>query len=166
MRTILKSAPLFVAILLMAANSAASGQDDSARTFFVKVQKANQLVGQVIEVTELKASTSFGDVTIPMDKIEAVKMNANNQGTAVIALTNGDMVTGTVDLPELHLKTTWGKAHINSSSIDAFSTSQFGRFYTDTSTGGWRYSRGTASNNRAVQPASGQSIQNGFNRGG
>jgi len=170
MKSNLKFVPLLMAIVVMAANSAAFGQEEGSgsRTFFVKVQKADAIVGQVIEVNELKVATAFGDVTIPMDKIEAVKVNASSQGSAVIAFTNGDMVTGTLDLSELHLKTTWGKAHINADAIDSFSTSQFGRFYTDTNGGGWRYSRGTATNNRSrTQPASNnRSIQNTFNRGG
>lgn len=170
MKSVLKFAPLLVAIFVMTANSAVSGQEEGSgtRTFFVKVQKADAIVGQVIEVSELNVTTAFGDVTIPMDKIEAVKVNASTQGTAVIAFTNGDMVTGSLDLSELHLKTSWGKAHINANAIDSFSTSQFGRFYTDTNGGGWRYSRGTAANNRSrtQQPTTNRNIQNTFNRGG
>ena len=137
---------VLVAILAIACNSTLSAQDEG-RTFFVKVTKSEQLAGQMIEVSELEMNTDFGDVTIPIDKIEAVKMNAGGDGSAVLAFSNGDMITGTLDLSELHLKTTWGKAHISAAAIDSFSTSQYGRFFTDSSGTGWRYSRGSAPTN-------------------
>lgn len=120
---------------------------ESDRMFYVKVTKeTNQLSGQLTDITDFKLETSFGNVTIPLDKIEAVRLRADGEDRSVIALNNGDMITGKIDLDELHLKTNWGKAHIKSDSLESFSVSPYGRFYTDPSQGGWRYSRGNAPN--------------------
>jgi hypothetical protein len=132
-----------VAAVMLMLPASVFGQDVD-RMFYVKVTKATQLSGQVIELEEFKVETSFGNVTIPLDKIEAVKMRSDGADAAVIALTNGDMITGKIEIDELHLKTNWGKAHIEAASIEAFSASPYGRFYTDSTGAGWRYSRGTA----------------------
>ena len=132
-----------LAVLMMVSSiNLAHGQDDN-RIFFVKVAKANALQGQIIEMSELEVSSSFGDIKIPVNKIEAIKMRADNQNSAIIALVNGDMIIGKINIDELHLKTAWGKAHINGDALESISTSQNGRFYTDPSGGGWRYSRGS-----------------------
>lgn len=122
---------------------------DSDRIFYVKVNKSTELQGQIVEVTELKVSTSFGEVDIPFEKVEAIKMRAGGDGTAVIAFINGDMVTGKIQMDELQIKTSWGKAYINADSIDSIAGSQFGNFYADPN-GGWRYSRGSRPNSSPV----------------
>ena len=135
-----------IAICLFAQTfSNASAKED--RIFYVKIDAATELQGQIIDNDSLKVTTAFGDVNIPMDKVEAVKIGVDKDNTAVIAFTNGDLVTGKIDMDELHLKTSWGKAHINVTSIDSISASQFGNFYADPS-GGWRYSRGNAPKNQ------------------
>ena len=120
--------------------SQASAIDD--RTFYVKIDNSTTLQGRILQDEGLKFSTSFGEVTIPIEKIEAIKMTPDGENSAVVAFVNGDMVSGKLDISELHLKTSWGKAHINATSIDMISSSQFGSFYND-SDGGWRYSRGS-----------------------
>lgn len=139
-------------------------QDDDSRMFYVKVAKGNDLSGQIVGISELKVTTGFGEVTIPVSKIEAVKMHADNEDSAVIAFTNGDMVTGKVEVDELQLKTNWGKARINAASIEAISSSQYGRFYSDPNGGGWRFSRGsaTAASQRGTSTFGGQrgNVQN------
>ncbi|MEM9409668.1 MAG: hypothetical protein AAGA30_01055 [Planctomycetota bacterium] len=135
---------VFLAVLIFGnAVCFANGQEDN-RIFFVKVAKATGLQGQIIDMTELEVTTSFGDITIPFDKIEAVKMRAGVNNSSVIALVNGDMITGSINIDELHLKTNWGKAHIKGEALESISTTQNGQFYTDPNGGGWRYSRGGA----------------------
>jgi hypothetical protein len=137
-----------VGLVLAVVCPLSANEDD--RLFYVKVTKANTLEGQVVEISELKVTTGFGEVSIPMEKVEAVKMHADADDAAIIAFVNGDMITGKIDLSELQLKTTWGTAHINIPSVEEFSTSQFGRFYADPTAGGWRYSRGSAPENPNV----------------
>ena len=72
------------------------------------------------------------------------------------------MVTGKIDLGDLQLKTNWGKAHIKADAINTISASQFGSFYSDSSGGGWRYTRGKVSPNQgSAIRGSGQRILNG-----
>ncbi len=147
---------LAVAFCIVAGAAVSSNAQEANRIFYVKVDESTELQGQIIDVTDLKVTTAFGEVTIPFDKIEGIKMKANKD-QAVIAFINGDMVTGKVQMDELHLKTSWGKAHINASSIDAISGSQFGSFFSDPS-GGWRFTRGTA-----PRPGQNQMMNQGSN---
>ena len=155
----MKISALVLAACLVASQTSLA-QDD-ARVFYVKVTKGTQLSGQILEMSEIKAQTEFGEVTIPVEKIEGMKMDADGKGSTVIAFTNGDMVTGRIELDKLQLKTNWGKAHINSDAIDSISTSQFGRFYSDPSGGGWRFARGNASQNQGSMMRGGQRVFNG-----
>ena len=131
------------ALVCLAVNATTCFAQDDDRIFYVKVTKGANLAGQIVGISELTVTTGFGKITIPVEKIEAIKMHADGDDSAVIAFVNGDMVTGKVEVDELQLKTTWGKAHINSASIEAISSSQHGRFYSDPNGGGWRFSRGT-----------------------
>ena len=147
------------AVLILPVN--VFGQD-AERIFYVKVTKeTTQLSGQLIELDALKVATAFGNVTIPLEKIEAVRMRADSEERSVIALGNGDMITGKIEIDELHLKTNWGKAHINSVSLESFSVSPYGRFYTDPTQGGWRYSRGSAATGQQQQNNQLQNNQQG-----
>ena len=120
---------------------------DDLRVFYVKVARGTELSGQIVEISEFKVKTEFGDVTIPIEKVEGIKLDADGQGSAVLAFTNGDMVTGKIEMEKLELKTNWGKAHINTDTIDSISAAQYGRFYSDPTGGGWRFSRGNSNTN-------------------
>lgn len=138
--------------------SQASAIDD--RTFYVKIDEATTIQGQLLQTEGLKFSTSFGEVTLPIEKIEAIKMSGGGDNSAVVAFVNGDMVTGKLDIDELHLKTSWGKAYVNAISIDMISSSQFGSFYND-SNGGWRFSRGSSQQFEAMGNRNGRDNRNG-----
>ena len=156
--------------LLVTLQSSVANAQDSSRTFYVSiVQEATQISGELIGISEFQVETTFGQVTMPIAKIEAVRMQADGDGKAVIALTNGDMVSGKITLDELHVKTNWGKAHIKSASIESFSADQLGRFYTDPTAGGWRYSRATVNTTTRAGAGSGTRpgtiLNNNFNTG-
>ena len=154
-------ATLVLAFCFLAGNGQGFAQDDD-RVFYVKVTKGTELSGQIVGISELKVESSFGSITIPVTKVDGIKMNADGSGSAAIAFTNGDMVTGKIDMGDLQLKTNWGKAHIKADAIDTISASQYGSFYSDSSGGGWRYSRGKLSPNQgSMMRGSGQRILNG-----
>jgi hypothetical protein len=115
----------------------------SGNEVYVKIEQSADLTGELLEMDALKVTTSFGDVAIPMDNIEGIRMNIGSDGKAVIAFKNGDMVTGNVNLDALVLKTNWGKAHIDSIHIEAVTMSKDGRFFKDGAdgTGAWRFSK-------------------------
>ena len=146
-----------IAIVMLAVGSLSA--EDDERMFYVKVTKGAEISGQIIGISEFKVGTSFGEITIPVGKVEAIKMDADGQGSAVIAFNNGDMVTGKMEISDLKLKTNWGKAHVNSDAITSITANQYGRFYTDPTAGGWRYSRGNPQQ-QGMMRGSGQRIQN------
>lgn len=125
-----------------------AGPNNSA--VYVQVVKNRELSGQIVELTELKVKTSFGEVPIPIDKIDGIKMHADANDNAVIAFKNGDLVTGKIMLDKLQLKTEWGTAHILTEKIETVTTSKSAKFFSDT-TGGrqsWRFSKTPASSGR------------------
>ena len=119
-----------------------------AGTLNAKLTQNRQLSGVPIELASLNVTTSFGDVKIPMDKVNGIKFHANQDDSAVIAFKNGDLVTGKIDLKKLSIKTEWGKAHINISQLDAITVSSSAAFFKDGTNGkGWRFSDGSSANN-------------------
>ena len=126
------------------------------RPMFINLAKGKNLVGQVLELETLKVETNFGPVSIPMAKVEGIRLHADKDDSAVIAFANGDIVTGKIDLSELQIKTDWGKAYIKTEYIVSLTADKNGSFYNDKSAGGWRFSKASA-----VQPPN-----SGFNSGG
>ena len=110
---------------------------------YVKIAQAADLKGELLELDSVKVQTSFGEIAIPMEKLEGIKMNIGSNGKAVIAFKNGDIVTGQVSMTSLQLKTNWGKAHIDPIHIETITMDKDGRFFKDgpSGTGGWRFSK-------------------------
>ena len=102
----------------------------------------------------LKVTTSFGEVAIPMAKIDGIKMHADGNDSSVIAFKNGDLVTGKVELETIKLKTDWGTAHVNTSQIEQITSERSARFFSDSSGAGaksWRFQKTPPA--RAVSPS-------------
>ncbi len=142
----LHSKTLLIALLAipMAFSSVqAQDLDSDAGTVYVAISRNNNLSGKVIELDSLKVETAFGAVSIPMEKVDGIKMHADAKDNAVIAFKNGDLVTGKVVLKTVKLKTKWGTAHINTEKIETITNSQNAQFYSDTTSGKavWRFSK-------------------------
>lgn len=112
-------------------------------TMYVSITRNDDLSGAILDLETLKVETEFGQVAIPMAKIDGVKMHADAKDNAVIAFKNGDLVTGKVVLDVVKLKTEWGTAHINTEKVETITNSRNARFYADTSTGKsvWRFTK-------------------------
>ena len=110
---------------------------------FVSVERNNDLTGSIVDLASLKVDTEFGEVSIPMAKVDGIKMHADAKDNSIIAFKNGDLVTGRIVLEVVKLKTEWGTAHINTSKIQTVMYSKSSRFYSDNSTGRavWRFSK-------------------------
>ena len=121
---------------------------------FVSVSQNRELTGSVLELGELNVSTSFGEVKVPMNKIDGIKMNIGNDNGAVIAFKNGDMLSGKINLDKVQLKTDWGTAHIDAAQIETITTDKNARFFTDNTTGGsgWRFTKAQPVPARQGQP--------------
>ena len=118
----------------------------NSKIVYVKIAQSPDLTGELLELASIKVNTSFGEVAIPMEKVDGIKMNIGSSGKAVIAFKNGDMITGNVDLGSLVLKTNWGKAHVDPIHIETITLSKEGRFFKDgvAGKGGWRFSKAVA----------------------
>ena len=111
---------------------------------FVNVTQNRELVGTPIELDTIKAITGFGEVAMPLAKIDGIKLHVDADDSAVIAFKNGDLVTAKVNLEQISLKTVWGKAHIKLDQIETIVANSRARFYPETANGakGWRFSNG------------------------
>ena len=112
---------------------------------FVKVTRNREITGAAIDLNDVKFRAEFGEVTIPMGKIAGIKLHVNAEDDAVIALKNGDLVTGKISLDTVSLKTAWGKAHIKLDQIETIMSDSGSRFFAETNSGkkGWRFSSGS-----------------------
>jgi hypothetical protein len=111
---------------------------------YVNVTRNRELTGSPIELKTLSVTTSFGEVSIPIEKVDGVKLHVGADDSAVIAFKNGDLVTGKVNLETISLKTAWGKAHVNLEQIETIVANRNAQFFPETTNGkkGWRFSNG------------------------
>ncbi len=143
-RTRLAIAALFIAATFAPLTQAQEISGPSADKLFISVTQNRKLSGTPIELSSLKVTTGFGEVVIPLTKIDGIKMHADADDAAVIAFKNGDLVTGKIELEKVSIKTDWGKAHINTAQIDSITSSPNAKFVPDASGGSraWRFSNG------------------------
>ena len=128
--------------------SSSSAQDlggPSDGKIFVKVTRNREIAGAPIDLNTIKFKAEFGQVSIPMAKVAGIKLHVNADDAAVIALKNGDLVTGEIELETISLKTTWGKAHVKLEQIETILADSKSRFFAEASAGkrGWRFSSGS-----------------------
>ena len=117
-----------------------SGPD--SKSVFVKLNRSRELTGVILELADIKVETVFGEISIPVDRIDGIKMRIDAKDSAVFAIKNGDLVTGKIVLDQIQLKTSWGTANINTDSIEQITTTKNAQFFPDRSGGrdGWRFS--------------------------
>lgn len=144
----------------------ATAQDDVAEpsspstVLYVSLSQDRELTGTLVEMQEMKVTTSFGEVAIPFEKIDGIKLHADASDSSVIAFKNGDLITGKVVLDQVRLKTDWGAAHVNTTQIDSITTSENAKFFSDTTNGKrkWRFSKANVAGTptRAAAPGFGR----------
>ena len=135
--------------------AAAQTADPAGGTMIISVSQNRELTGMIIQLDELSVTTSFGEVKVPMSKIDGIKMNIGNGSGAVLAFKNGDMLTGKINLDKVQLKTDWGTAHIDAAQIETITNDKNARFFTDNASGGsgWRFTK--------ARPVPAQPVQRG-----
>lgn len=126
--------------------SAQEEDNASEGQLYVKVTRNREILGTPVQLDSLKVTTSFGEVSIPTEKIAGIKLHVGDDDSAVIAFKNGDLVTGLVKLESISLKTSWGKAHVKLKQIQTITTNRNARFIKGDGTGskGWRFSSGVS----------------------
>jgi len=112
---------------------------------FVKVTRNREIAGAPIGLDTIKFKAEFGEVSIPMAKVAGIKLHVNADDAAVIALKNGDLVTGEIELETISLKTTWGKAHVKLEQIETILADSKSQFFGEgkAGKGSWRFSTGS-----------------------
>ncbi len=112
--------------------------------FFIDLSQNQEIEGIAVDIQKLKITTGFGDVSVPLDKIDGIRLNAIEGGTAVIAFKNGDILTGVLHLNDLKIKTGWGFGTINLAYIDQISVTKGASFSSTTTNGkrNWSFTRG------------------------
>ena len=137
---------LFAVLAISLACSSVEAQDlsgPSGDKVYVAIQRNDNLSGAIVDLDTLKVETAFGSVSIPMAKVDGIKLHSDAKDNAVIAFKNGDLVTGKLVLDVVKLKTEWGTAHINTDKVETVTNTRNARFYSDTSTGKavWRFTK-------------------------
>lgn len=110
---------------------------------YVNLSQDRELSGTLVEMADMKVTTSFGEVAIPFSKIDGIKLHADASDASVIAFKNGDLITGKVVLDQVKLKTDWGAAHVNTTQIESVTTTKNAKFFSDMTAGKrkWRFSK-------------------------
>ena len=116
---------------------------------------AQVMAGNMEDFDSFSLKTKFGDVTVPMEQVAGIRLKVDKNDSAVIVMTNGDVVTGQPTLPAIELTTDWGKADIEPDFIQSLTTSANSRFYQETGDFGVRWSLRTG-NSVAPGAAPGQ----------
>ena len=119
---------------------------------YVNLSQDRELSGTLVEMADMKVTTSFGEVSIPFAKIDGIKLHADAEDSSVIAFKNGDLITGKVVLDQVKLKTDWGAAHVNTAQIESVILTKNARFFEDRTTGKrkWRFSKNNATTQRTT----------------
>jgi hypothetical protein len=118
---------------------------ESGVNFFLNLAQNQKVEGVAVDVQNFKITTGFGDVEVPLDKIDGIRLNAMEDGSAVMAFKNGDILTGILHVNDLKLKTSWGFATVNIAYIDQISTTA-GSSFSSSKAGGktvWSFNRGS-----------------------
>ncbi len=128
---------------------------DNGTVLFVNLSQDRELSGALVEMVDMKVTTSFGEVAIPFSKIDGIKLHADASDSSVIAFKNGDLITGKVVLDQIKLKTDWGAAHVNTAQIESVTTTKNAKFFSDMTAGKrkWRFSKAPTSAPRSTTTA-------------
>jgi len=76
------SLAMLIAASLTGFTAAQEVTGPSGAEVFVKVTQNREISGTPIDLTELKVTTSFGTVDIPMAKIDGIKMHADGNDSS------------------------------------------------------------------------------------
>ena len=119
----------------------------------VETVDGSRVIGEPI-ATELKITTSIGEVDVPFDRVAKVVFNAGDK-TAAVSLTNGDHLNGALKLDTFSVQALWGKVELTPAQMRAITVTEHANIWSvkdDFSTtsnpfGAWSY--GWVDNSRA-----------------
>ena len=76
-----------------------------------------ELKGSLLDTNDLEIKTAFGPVKIPLKEVLGIRMSREDDDITTFVLHNGDMITGSVDVRNLLVQTSWGKSEINGTNL-------------------------------------------------
>ena len=159
MTKLLKKVAIAAMLTPFLLGSFASAQEvagpDGGTVLYVNLSQDRELSGSLVEMADMKVTTSFGEVAIPFSKIDGIKLHADASDASVIAFKNGDLITGKVVLDQVKLKTDWGAAHVNTTQIESVTTTKNAKFFSDLTNGKrkWRFSKAPLNSGRTPTTA-------------
>ena len=111
------------------------------RPLIVRIQLSNsqELRGTLQQTTSMQMKTSFGQISIPLNEVVAIKMAQEGNATTTVALHNGDSVTGAIEMETIMLETEWGKAEINAPHVNSIMFSEGLKWVSESSMNGARW---------------------------
>lgn len=137
-------------LMCVCISSFAAAQDEPSLTsgssqdlnVVVQITGNAELKGAVTGLNQLKLTTKFGPVTIPLGEIEGAKMHSDEKDACVVAFKNGDIITGQLALDKVSIATAWGDANIRIENIETLLINAKGSFFKDSANGKtvWRFS--------------------------
>ena len=75
------------------------------------------LHGLLLDTADLEVDTAFGIAKMPLEEVLGIRMAREANEMTTIVLHNGDMITGTVDIQNLLVQTSWGKSEVNGANL-------------------------------------------------
>jgi len=84
----------------------------SPHSFVVRMRNKKYLEGSPVEFAFIDLYVLDTKVTVPIDRINGVLVAAQPDELSTLALSDGQLLTGQLDLPELKLMVEWGDATI------------------------------------------------------
>ena len=125
-----------------AASTSVKHTTAAATTLIATVQLLggdSPLRGQLISTPQVSVTTSFGDVTVPLSEVAGIKVASSSNPTTTVVLHNGDSITGACDIGRIDLKTQWGRAEVEGTSINTILFVEGVSWISDEALGGKRW---------------------------
>jgi len=97
------------------------------------------LRGQLISTPQVTVATSFGNVDVPLSEVAGIKVASANNPTTTVVLHNGDSITGACDVGRVDLRTEWGRAEVQGTSINTILFIEGVSWISDEALGGKRW---------------------------
>lgn len=94
----------------------------------LQLKDGSRLVGKLVGLETLKLKASFGEIDVPVDSIQGLKLHESDRPTenaavsATVLFKNGDVLTAEPLIASLKLETSWGDTAIAGKHLESLVT--------------------------------------------
>ena len=92
-------------------------------SMFIRMQQDKFLQGVPMDIAFIDIYVLGTKVSIPLDSINGVRLG-DEDGKGTIAMKDGEILNGRIEIPELRLSVDWGQAIINRASLKSIDRSR------------------------------------------